>query len=323
LVDGGTLPLDEQLPPTLQGFTKLNAAQVRTGHDFQHDMQDLATSLQIPVEPRSQVGLRFWLLAACVVVLLAVGGFGLIYKISSGNNTAALDTEATLTASASYQTATAGAAQASSASAAETATAGAVATSTATAAAPFTHIATAPGQGTNCDPTGQWSTRPSTDSETCSATGTSLTANGDSLYLTFTGANGFTFPEPYTASVDVSSMQFSCAILSVSYLTNDGANGYQLQVCADATYKVIQVTGSIDAPNVLTTVAAGAVAGASSYHLTITSNGNSFSFSINSQTVSTQNSSTPPAIQIQIIDTDVGNGPGTMDVSNFSITPGA
>ena len=65
----------------------------------------------------------------------------------------------------------------------------------------------------------------------------------------------------------------------------------------------------------------GNVAGAGSYHLAMTSNGSSVSFSINSQTVCTQNANIPPASDIDIMDSDVGAGAGTMVVSNFSITP--
>jgi hypothetical protein len=137
------------------------------------------------------------------------------------------------------------------------------------------------------------------------------------------GASGFTFPEPYTLSLDVSSLQFSCVTLNVNYLTNAAVNGYALQVCSAGGYKVTQVVGATGAGSGPTSVCpAGSVAAASSYRLVITSNGSSVSFSINSQTVCTDTINSPPASDIEITDSDVGAGPGTVEVSNFSITPG-
>jgi hypothetical protein len=116
-------------------------------------------------------------------------------------------------------------------------------------------------------------------------------------------------------------MQFSCATLRVTYLTAAAENGYDLQVCSEGTYKVIQSIGATGAGSGPTTVCPGTVPTSSTYQLTVTSNGTGLIFSINSQPVCTQNGNVPAASQIEIVDTDYGAGPGTMDVSNFSITP--
>jgi hypothetical protein len=77
LVEGASMPPDERLPQSLQGFQKLNAAQVRSGRDFKPDMEELAKALGVRVSsPGRPLGTRIGQLAmtiGAVVALLAVG----------------------------------------------------------------------------------------------------------------------------------------------------------------------------------------------------------------------------------------------------------
>jgi outer membrane protein assembly factor BamB len=55
LVEGASIPSAEQLPETLRPLVDFNAAPVRSGRDFQRDMEELAEALDLPVSPREGV----------------------------------------------------------------------------------------------------------------------------------------------------------------------------------------------------------------------------------------------------------------------------
>jgi hypothetical protein len=89
LVEGATMPAASQLPPSLQALPKLNGAEVRSGRDFPKDMADLATSLGIPVTPRSPFApgtLGFWILCVSAVAAL-VGGAIELHNLTTSSTT--------------------------------------------------------------------------------------------------------------------------------------------------------------------------------------------------------------------------------------------
>jgi hypothetical protein len=220
LVDGTTMPAPEQLPASLQSLSRVNAAEVRPGKDFQHDMELLAKPLGIPLVPRAQRILRspgFWMLTGSAVALLALAIVGLL----SGFPGTSTDPRVAATATAAVRQATE-TARAEQAAADATATGNVVhaeqtrvsATATAQVLAPFTYHADSPGQG--CASNGTWTYVPGNPnyapSMTCVSGGTRL-RDGE---ITFGGASGFTFPSTFSVSVDVSDLSSTCTSLAVN-----------------------------------------------------------------------------------------------------------
>lgn len=86
LVEGASLPPAERLPESVRSLVYLNAALVRSGRDFQRDMEDVAKTLNIPVHQRGgrsepsdtgrHISRRLLLVgtaSAAVVIALGVG----------------------------------------------------------------------------------------------------------------------------------------------------------------------------------------------------------------------------------------------------------
>lgn len=54
LVEGASLPPAERLPESVRSLVYLNAAPVRSGRDFQRDMQDVAEALHLPIRQHTR-----------------------------------------------------------------------------------------------------------------------------------------------------------------------------------------------------------------------------------------------------------------------------
>ncbi len=346
LVEGASMPTAAQLPQSLQELPKFNAAQVRSGHDFSHDMEELAAVLKIPVKPRSQPAMsspRFWLITAIALAVLAVGVIGVfgVDKLLSSTQQNLTAAHRSQTAAAQDQEATAqGQASATASAVAATAGASQNATATAIALAPFTHIAAAPGP--DCDPSGQWSLQEGSStgvSVTCQANSTQVTGGPNNpVFLTFTGANNFTFSVPFTVSVDVSNMQDSCATLFVSYGQVSSpllAHSYHLQVCAEGLWQVtntapgVRLSGPLPGEGPVTqTIASTAtpnapvVPNAATFHFSISDDGYEVYFMVGTTTVAMV-----PVANLQPsyhpLSFGIGIDEGTSTFAKFSVVPHA
>jgi hypothetical protein len=314
LVDGAVMPSSEQLPASLQTLSRLNAAEVRSGKDFQRDMEALAKPLGIPLLSRTQRLLRspgFWMLMGSAVALLGLAGanvFGVLPGANSDPRIAATATAAVVDRTAASGAATANA-SASQTAAASTAIAGQTAvavTATANALAPFTFRADVPGPG--CDSRGKWTVSTGSSSSggsTCLPTGIQVTAPAT---LNFSGASGFAFPVRSAISVDI---QLTHPVGTVFVGVGMGGNGV-----IGATYYISYADGL--GPGTGWTISAAnrygvpytkqiQVDNANIYHITVVAIADSqLTFFVNSKQVGTVDSSSAPGLAF---------GPATVGIS--------
>ncbi len=73
LVDGAKMPSSDQLPPTLERLAYKNAREIRTGRDFQRDMQDLIQEIK-----KSKPHWGLILLFASLFIIVAIAGLLLV-----------------------------------------------------------------------------------------------------------------------------------------------------------------------------------------------------------------------------------------------------
>lgn len=331
LVENATMPADEHLPPSLQRFQMLNAAQVRTGRDFQRDMEDLAKALGIPLAPRSLLdprSARFWAVSAAVLVLLSLsiaGLFtGLLPRPSAPTDPYA---SATVTQGVANETDTAASESTVSAAAqntavAATATQGAAATATATALAPYSYSAHLPGPGTACDPRGHWQLQLASygGGFACQADGVHVAAGyGSSTSLDFDGASGFTFPVRSVTSIDVANLQGAeCATMDYSYYvaTTNDTKVIWFSLCEGGSWsageRFIRNTPPV-------AIGSGTVTAATSYHLAVTLDGSSLHFAINGQAVATYNEISRAADNMGFEVSTKGADKGSLTLANFAV----
>jgi len=296
-VDGSTMPSPQQLPASLQALSTLNAAEVRPGKDFQHDMELLAKPLGIPLLPRAQRILRspgFWMLTGSAVALVALSTVGLLGGFP-GTSTAT-DPRASETATAGVISATQGARQTYAAatqtageSAAIASQTAAAVTATANALAPYTYRTNEPGP--RCDPMGRWTAY----AILTPGGGFSCLANGGGVQITgpdalnFSGADGFTFPVRSAISVDMQIIHPLCGAFVDVTMGGGGVTGdFRIDTCDGPTGWAVSAAIKYGMPYSKRVV----VADADVYHITIIVNaGSSIQFFVNSQLLDTINTS--------------------------------
>jgi hypothetical protein len=287
LVGGAMMPAAEKLPPEVRQLAFLNAAGVRDGRDFAHDMEDLAKDLAKTLgpplaarltAPRSRnVRRNAWITAGTALVLLALGVAGLL-KVYAEPTTDPYAT-ATLTAAAANRTevAVTAAASATQASAAQTA---AVANVTASALAKQAYSAAVPGPG--CDTgAGHWrNPDPSAATITCGAGGMLLARpNSPSAANTLVSFDwpGHSFPSAYSVAAQVSQLGTgNCAVI-YARMTRGTLTSYVFSVCRDGGAHIFKLTAVGD----LVVLKNGAIpANNSFYQFTATVNRDSLSLSV-------------------------------------------
>jgi hypothetical protein len=338
LVEGGTLPLRQQLPESLAFLPGLNAAEVRSGKDFQPDMEALVKSLGIPLLTRPQRVLRspgFWVLIGSSAALLALAVAGVLtgfFGARQDPRVAATATAAVVDRTAEAATAAAKEAQSvAQATAAANQTAVAV-TATAVAQEPFTYRAAVPGP--NCDPNGRWNLFLNQSYSyqfgfRCLSGHAELeggptppnSAADDSGLIAFTGATGFTYPVRNTTSLDVSTMSHSCVQLDVAQVSGEDDG---LEVCETGHWTVWYKSTSPRAN--LAPVDSGQVTANNMFHIAMVFTGTGVEFYINSDRIyqsqlgnSTAGNTVSIAVSadpLQPYYTD-----GTADLANFAIIP--
>jgi hypothetical protein len=317
LVENATMPSDEHLPLSLQRFQKINAAQVRAGRDFQHDMEDLARALGIPVAPRSLLdprSARFWIVLGAVLFVLSVSIAGLLNGFllrTSTNNPLASTTATAAVAGETRAAATANAATAAAQSAA-------AAAATATALAPYSY--STPKLGPNCAATGQWEQQAAPSGDvgffTCLTDSAQLATNdptGPSIW--FHGADGFTFPVRNVTAVDLFKLQgTACPTMAFDYTLQAATETLSLTLCEGGSWTL----GENISRRIPSQLGSGGVPAATSYHIAVTFDGTSATFSINSQTVITTGV-TQAASLIRFGVEAHGASRATVQLANFSI----
>jgi hypothetical protein len=336
LVEGVKLPLPEQLPESLAFLNALNAAEVRSGKDFQPDMEALVKSVGIPLLTRPQRIVRspgFWMLMGGSAAVLALAVSGILtgfFGTRPDPRVAATATAAVVNRTAEAATAEAAAEQTAAQATAVANQTAVAATATASALVPYTYDAAVPGP--NCDPNGQWQLvlNPSYSyqfgfrclSDRAQLEGGPTFPYSDADYggsISFSGASGFTYPVRNTTSVDISNMDHSCVELDVPQVSGrmDG-----LEVCATGRWAVWHKSPSPRANAV--TDASGQVTSENVFHVAIVFTGTNVEFYINSnQVYQTPGSDTAgTGANLEVTADYQGNyQDGTADLANFAVTP--
>jgi hypothetical protein len=309
LVEGGSMPPQDRLPQSLQRFFALNAAQVRSGRDFRHDIEDLAKTLGIPIAPRSPLSIGspgFWVATMTAVVLLALGIMELV-NLAGARSTDPY-AAATLTAAVANRTA-------------DTA---AVRNATAVALAKIPYKASVPGPG--CDQSGGHWVNPDSSSAmiTCANDGMHLFDPSDSATI---GRIDFDWPDhpfPSNYTVGVEAFNLSTNTCVGIRTRNFGVHGYGFWVCTQGIWIIYKID---DAGN-RQRVTSGQLASTNntSFRLVVAANGATQSFTIitadNTRTTATLiDSSYNGTSYVSLSAYGTENADGSAVFTNFVYTP--
>jgi hypothetical protein len=331
LVENTTMPTLEGVSASVAVVKTLNAAQVRSGKDFAHDMEDLSKVVGIRLRRRRDTLFAITGISALLIVIAAVVILGLQGQLPWSPP----NTSVAATATAHAENATAAAAANSTTT--TVAINQAIATQTAVARAPYTYQTQIPGP---CSTTGNWGsdTIPGSAYECRSASAHWVTPvdfnnpqpqPGDYQDgIGFRGATGFTYPVNFSASVDYKNLNSSCVGMALAHASMLGPSSTYTDtvVICDNGQWFTDLTFGADKDASHNARQSGSLATSDTYSIRIDFSSTEVDLVINNQVVfksadpALQGSGDPTLVLVQAANS-INGPPGSSDVANFQIAP--